>query len=247
MDRMLYIAMTGASQVSKAQAVNSNNLANASTDGFRADFEAFRSLPLNGPGHNSRVYAVDEGQGIDFSTGTLETTGNALDVSIKGKGWITVQAPDGSNAYTRAGDLKVTRFGQLQTGAGHPVVGADGGPIAFPPFDKLEIGDDGTVSIVPQGQDASTIASINRIELVNPPQDKMYKGRDGLMRVEEGQLVLADSKVKLVSGTLETSNVNPVESLVSMITLARQFEMQIKVMSTAQEIDAASTQLMRIN
>ncbi|MDT8404488.1 flagellar basal-body rod protein FlgF [Sulfuriflexus sp.] len=247
MDRMLYIAMTGASQVTRAQAVNSNNLANVSTNGFRADLEAFRSLPLNGPGHNSRVYTVDEGQGVDFTSGSLQTTGRSLDVAIKGQGWIAVQAADGSHAYTRAGNLQVSEVGQLLTGAGHPVIGADGGPVALPPFEKLDIGDDGTISLRALGQEASTIANVNRIQLVNPDTDKMYKGRDGLMRVEEGTPVIPDANVTLVNGMLEGSNVNAVESLVNMITLARQFEMQVKMMSTAQENDAASAQLMRIN
>jgi flagellar basal-body rod protein FlgF len=135
----------------------------------------------------------------------------------------------------------------LLTGAGHPVIGSDGGPIALPPFEKLDIGDDGTISIRAQGQEASTIANVNRIQLVNPDTDKMYKGRDGLMRVEEGVDVIADADVTLVNGMLESSNVNAVESLVNMITLARQFEMQVKMMSTAQENDAASAQLMRIS
>jgi len=247
MDRLLYIAMTGASQVSKAQAVNSNNLANASTNGFRADLEAFRTLPLEGPGHASRAYAVAEGQGVDFTQGTLNATGNPLDVALKGQGWIAVQAADGSEAYTRAGNLQINELGQLLTGAGSPVIGSDGGPIALPPFEKIDIGDDGTISIRAQGQGASTVANVNQIKLVNPDLGSMYKERDGLMRVEAGTEVIPDAKVNLAGGVLESSNVNPVESLVNMITLARQFEMHIKVMSTAQENDAASASLMRIN
>jgi len=247
MDRLLYIAMTGASQVSKAQAVNSNNLANASTNGFRADLEAFRSLPVEGPGHASRSYAVAEGQGVDFSQGTLNATGNPLDVALKGQGWIAVQAADGSEAYTRAGNLQVNELGQLLTGAGSPVIGSDGGPIALPPFEKMDIGDDGTISIRAKGQSASTVANVNQIQLVNPDPSKMFKGSDGLMRVEEGVEVISDAKVMLAGGVLESSNVNPVESLVNMISLARQFEMHIKVMSTAQENDAASASLMRIS
>lgn len=246
MDRMLYIAMTGASQITKAQAVNSNNLANATTNGFRADLESFSSLPVNGPGYNSRVYAVDEGQGVDLSHGTLKATGNPLDIAIKGDGWIAVQAADGSQAYTRAGNLQINGLGQLLTGAGHPVIGADGGPIALPPIEKIDIGDDGTVSIRAQGQEASTIANVNRIELVNPDPEKMYKGRDGLMRVEEGIDVISDANVQIATGVLETSNVNAVESLVNMITLARQFEMQVKMMDTAKQNDQASAQLMRL-
>jgi len=247
MDRLLYIAMTSAGQVSKAQAVNSNNLANASTNGFRADLEAFRSLPVNGPGHSSRAYAVAEAKGVDFTQGTLNATGNSLDVAIKGQGWIAVQAADGSEAYTRAGNLQVNELGQLLTGAGLPVIGSDGGPIALPPFEKIDIGDDGTISVRARGQEASTIANVNRIQLVNPDAATMHKGSDGLMRVNEGVDVIADSKVQLATGVLESSNVNPVESLVTMIALARQFEMQVKVMSTAQENDAASASLMRIS
>ena len=239
--------MTGASQVTKAQAVNSNNLANASTNGFRADLDAFRSLPLNGPGHASRVYAVDEGQGVDFTQGTLNQTGNPLDVALKGKGWIAVQGADGNEAYTRAGNLQVNELGQLLTGAGSPVIGSDGGPIALPPFEKIDIGDDGTITIRALGQSAATVSNVNQIKLVSPDPDVMYKGTDGLMRVEEGVNVVPDAKVTLATGVLESSNVNPVESLVNMISLARQFEMHIKVMSTAQENDAASASLMRIN
>ena len=247
MDRLLYIAMTGASQVSKAQAVNSNNLANASTNGFRADLDAFRSLPVDGPGHKSRAYAVAEGQGVDFTQGTLNATGNPLDVAVKGQGWIAVQAADGSEAYTRAGNLQINELGQLLTGAGSPVIGSDGGPIALPPFEKIDIGDDGTISIRAQGQSASTVANVNRIKLANPDPGSMFKGQDGLMRAEEGIEVVPDAKVTLAGGVLESSNVNPVESLVNMISLARQFEMHIKVMSTAQENDAATASLMRIS
>jgi len=247
MDRLLYIAMTGASQVSKAQAVNSNNLANASTNGFRADLEAFRSLPLDGPGHKSRIYAVAEGKGVDFTQGTLNATGNPLDIALKGQGWIAVQAADGSEAYTRAGNLQINELGQLLTGAGLPVIGNDGGPIALPPYEKLDIGDDGTISLRAKGQSANTVANVNRILLVNPDSAEMYKGSDGLMRVNDGIEVVPDANVTVATGVIESSNVNPVESLVNMIALARQFEMHIKVMSTAQENDAATVQLMRIN
>ena len=247
MDRMLYIAMTGAGQTAKAQAVNSNNLANASTNGFRADLEAFRSLPVDGPGHKSRAYAAAEAQGIDFTQGTLNATGNPLDVALKGPGWIGVQAKDGSAAYTRAGNLQVNQFGQLLTGAGLPVLGSGSAPIALPPFEKIDIGDDGTISVRAKGQGAATLANVNRIQLVNPDPSTMHKGRDGLMHVDEGINVVADAKVQLAGGVLESSNVNPVESLVNMITLARQFEMHVKMMSTAKENDAATASIMRIN
>jgi len=249
MDRMLYIAMTGAGQITRAQGVNSNNLANASTTGFRADLESFTSLQVNGPGHDSRAYAVSEGQGVDLSQGTINSTGNPLDVAVNGDGWIAVQAPDGSEAYTRAGNLSVNELGQLFTGDGLPVLGNDG-PIAVPPFETMEVGGDGTITIRPVGQSANTLSTINRIRLVNPEPETLYKGKDGLLRVDleatPENAVLADANVGLVSGALESSNVNPIESLVTMISLARQFEMNVKLMDTARQNDAASAELLRV-
>jgi len=245
MDRMLFIAMNGATQTVLAQAVNSNNLANASTTGFRADLEAFSSLPVSGPGYNSRAYAVSNGQGVDFSSGSIQSTGNQLDLAINGDGWIAVQAIDGSEGYTRAGNLKVNEVGQLLTENDLPVLGNDG-PIAVPPFEEFNIGDDGTVSIRPVGQEVSTLAVINRIKLVNPDLENLYKGKDGLMRVVDALPVAADSNVRVVSGALETSNVNPISSLVNMISLSRQFEMHIKVMETAKQNDTVSLELLNI-
>ena len=245
MDRMLYVAMSGAKQIMLAQAVNNNNLANVSTAGFRADLDAFRSMPVFGPGYPSRVYTMTDRPGTDMSAGALTTTGRELDVAVNGQGWITVQAPDGSEAYTRAGDLRVSVNGQLETGAGHPVMG-NGGPIAIPPFDKIEIGSDGTISILPIGQAPSALAVVDRIKLVNPLQRDIEKGVDGLMRVK-GPEVAPDATVSLAGGVLESSNVNAVEAMVKMIELSRHYETQIKMMRVAQENDVAATQMMRMS
>ncbi|MFZ5594231.1 MAG: flagellar basal-body rod protein FlgF [Pseudomonadota bacterium] len=245
MDRMLYVAMSGAKQVMLAQQVNTNNLANVNTTGFRADLEAFRSLPVYGPGYPSRVYAVTERPGTDLLSGSFATTGRNLDVAVNGEGWIAVQASDGSEAYTRAGDLRVTVNGQLETGAGRPVLG-NGGPVSIPPFENLEIGADGTISIRPIGQPANALAVVDRIKLVNPPLAQMEKGVDGLMRVKSGQVAAPDAAVRLASGVLESSNVNAVEAMIRMIELGREFESQIKMMRVAQENDAASAQMMRM-
>ena len=253
MDRMLYVAMSGAKQIMLAQAVNNNNLANVSTSGFRADLDAFRSMPVFGPGYPSRVYTVTENPGTDMSIGSLTTTGRELDVAVNGQGWITVQAPDGSEAYTRAGDLRVSINGQLETGAGHPVLG-NGGPIAIPPFEKIEIGADGTISVLPIGQAPNSLAVVDRIKLVNPLPRDMEKRVDGLMRVKgsinqiNGQGgVSSDASVQLASGVLESSNVNAVEAMVKMIELSRHYETQIKMMRIAQDNDVAATQMMRMS
>lgn len=245
MDRMLYVAMNGAKQIELHQATNTHNLANASTTGFRADFDAIRSLPVYGPGNPSRVYSVDERSGIDFSAGQVSQTGRELDVSIIGEGFIAIQAPDGSEAYTRAGDLHIANGGLLQTGAGYSVMGNDG-PIALPPFEKLDIAADGTLSIVPTGQDASALAVIDRIKLVKPAFDQLEKGLDGLIRPNDQTPFAPDASVRVAAGTVEGSNVNSISELISMIELARKYEMHVKLMEAAENNDASSTSIMRL-
>ena len=243
MDRMIYLAMSGAKQVALAQATNSHNLANASTPGFRADLDALSSLPVHGPTHASRVYASDARAGADLDPGVVSATGRDLDVAVNGDGFIAVQARDGAEAYTRAGDLRVSAAGQLSTGAGHAVMG-NGGPVAIPPFERIQIGADGTVSIVPLGQSGSSLAVVDRIKLVNPPLDGIHKRADGLLGTQ--QPAEADAAVRLESGALEASNVNTVEALVDMIELARLFEMNVKTMHAASENEAATNRLLAL-
>ncbi len=245
MDRMMYVAAGGAGQIQKAQAVNANNLANASTTGFKAQFEAMRAVPVYGPGHASRVHSLSETSGVDLSAGSLQATGRDLDVAINGKGFIAIQAPDGSEAYTRAGDLQVSVTGLLQTGTGQLVMG-DGGPISIPDAQELAIGADGTVSVLPVGQAPSTLAVVGRIKLVNPAEDSLTLGDDGLLRLREGGIAPAAAEVRLATGVLESSNVNAVEALTTMIHLARQFETQVKLMKIAEQNDAASAKLMEL-
>lgn len=245
MDSSLYVAMSGAKQALMAQAVNSHNLANANTTGFKADLSQFRSMPVYGPGHPSHVYAMAERPGIDFENGTTQQTGRELDVAIKGEGWIAVQTEDGSEAYTRAGDLRITPTGLLTTGTGLPVLGG-GGPVSLPEAEKIQIGSDGTISIIPLGDSAATLSAIDRIKLVNPELADITKGKDGLFRLKNGSEADASAGVRLVSGAVEGSNVSVVSAMVSMIELARNFELQVKMMKTVSDNEAASAQLMRI-
>ena len=246
MDRMIFLAMSGAKETMAAQAVNSNNLANASTTGFRADFQSSMSQQVYGPGYASRVYATAENAGVDFNQGNIISTGRELDAAINGQGWFAVQTADGGEAYTRAGDLRLNSVGQLTTGAGHTLLG-NGGPISLPPHAKIDIGADGTISIQPLGQAANTLAVIDRIKLVNPPTEQLQKGEDGLIRLANGGIAEADANVSMVSGSLESSNVNTVASMVRMIELARQYETHIKLMSTAEDIDKAAASMIRMS
>ncbi|MDX1656220.1 MAG: flagellar basal-body rod protein FlgF [Candidatus Competibacteraceae bacterium] len=246
MDRMLYVAMTGARQTLQAQAVNAHNLANVNTAGFRQDLGAFRSMPVMGEGLPSRVFAMGERAGVDFTPGPVTSTARELDVAVDGEGWIAIQAPDGGEAYTRAGDLRISAAGLLTTGAGHPVLG-ERGPIALPPAAKLEIGSDGTLSILPPGEGAENMAQVDRIRLVNPDPQKLYKDSGGLIRLNANEPPPPpQAGIRLVSGALEGSNVSSVTALVEMIDLARQFELQINTMRQVDENGQRSDQLMRM-
>lgn len=243
MDRSLYVAMSGASETLQAQAANNHNLANASTTGFKADLAAFQSRAVQGPGFASRVYSTTGSVGWDNSTGALTSTGQALDVAVQGNGWFAVQGKDGREAYTRAGDLHVDSSGLLLTATGHPVMG-DGGPITVPAYSSINIGRDGTISIVPAGQQANTMAAIGRIKLVNPPSGDLQRGDDGLFRTAGGEPAAADASVSVASGVLESSNVNVANAMVQMIELARRFDLQVKAMKTTEEDAQATSKLL---
>ena len=244
MDRLVYVAMSGAKEILRAQAANNHNLANASTNGFRADLSAFQTQEVVGAGLPSRAYATSDSVGWDNTSGSLEATGRDLDVAVKGAGWLAVQASDGSEAYTRAGDLRVDPTGVLTTASGLPVLG-DSGPVTIPPSSSVTIGGDGTVSVVPRGQQVKTISTVGRIKLVNPAATDLERGTDGLFRLRAGGAAPSDASVQLVSGTLEGSNVNIAETMTNMIELSRNYDLQIKAMKAAEDNDAASSKLLQ--
>ena len=246
MDRMIFIAMSGAKEAMSAQALNSNNLANAGTTGFRADFHTSLSQQVYGPGHPSRVYATAQEGGADFNKGGIISTGRDLDMAINGDGWFAVQAADGSEAYTRAGDFHIDTLGRLTNSAGNVVLG-NKGPISIPQHAKINFGADGTISIQPLGDTPETMVVLDRIKLVNPPINQLQKGMDGLMRLENGEAIKPDAKVSIISGSLEQSNVNSVTSMVRMIELARSYEAHIKLMRAAEDNDKAAAQIIQMS
>lgn len=245
MDRMMYVAMSGARQIMHKQATNSHNLANQSTTGFKADIDKFKAVPVYGPGHPGRVYTEDQRTGIDHTPGQLRHTGVPLDIAIDGNGFIAIQDIDGEEAYTRNGHLSVTEQGLLTTDRGDPVLG-DGGPITLTPYEKVFIGNDGTITIQPLGQTAGELVVLDRIKLVNPELDSIERNKRGLF-VTENREEPADAEVKLATETLETSNVNSISALVTMIELSRQYETQVKLMSAAEKNDVAAGKLLNLN
>jgi flagellar basal-body rod protein FlgF len=232
MDRVIYTGMTGAKHLMYRQETLAQNLANANTTGYRADVVALRAVPARGQEAGTRVFTVETTIGSDFSPGPMTATGRSLDVAIQGPGWLAVQAPDGAEAYTRAGSLQIGADGTLQLANGLPVQG-DGGPIAIPADAHVQIAPDGTVSVKTAGQVAVT--TVGRLKLVNPPQEELIKGGDGLFRLKSGDPAEADPSVRVAEGTLEGSNVNVVESMIGMIAAARQFELQMKLLSSAEQ------------
>lgn len=248
MDKLIYTAMTGATGTLSRQAAVAHNLANVTTQGYRAEEHRLRAAQVLT--HNAapaalptRAFAVDASTHSDFSEGALMYTGGQFDVAVKGKGWIALALPDGSEAYTRAGSFETSENGILQTKNGIPVQG-DGGPITIPPDSRMTIERDGTVSVVPETGAQNTVNAVGRIKLVNPPEADLVRGPDGLFRLNSGDPAPQDDNVKIAAGYLENSNVNPVEQMVAMIALSRQFEMQMRMITTAEANDRAATQVL---
>ena len=246
MDRLIYTAMTGAKHVFMQQAGTANNLANASTVGFKAQEHRFRAVPVRSEAMPTRAFVVDASVADVFDEGPLMFTGRNLDVAVQGRGWLAVQLPDGSEAYTRAGSLDVDVTGLLVTKSGNSVLG-DGGPISVPPDNRVEIAPDGTVSVVPTFGARNNASAIGRLKLVNPPEADLVRGADGLFRLRDGQQAPASETVKVASGTLEGSNVNVTDAMVNLISLSRQFEMQIKMLQTADANAQRADQLLSLN
>lgn len=247
MDRMIYTALSGAKQILDQQAAVSNNLANASTTAFKAQVNMYRAVPVVGQEAQTRAFTLASTPGADMKAGPLSYTGRNLDVALQGNGWLAVQMPDGSEAYTRAGSLQVSPDGQLQTSLGLPVMG-DGGPIGIPPGSTVSIGTDGTVTARGPGESANGLAQVGKLRVVTPPPEGLARGDDGYFRLRPGVDPLQqDPNVRVISGALEGSNVNPVDSMVEMIANARRFEMQMKMITGADSNDQRANALLSNN
>ena len=248
MDKLLYIAMSGAKENMNSLAVRSNNLANANTLGFKADFEQARAMQAYGDGLPSRVFSMTKRPGQSYQQGSLQTTGRDLDVAVQGDGWLTVQDANGKEAYTRNGSLQVSPLGVLQTSTGLNVLDSNGQPITLPmPLEKIQITEDGTINARLEGAEPAAVENLQQLKLVNPVNKDLTKGEDGLFRRIDGGTETASANVRLASGALENSNVNVVEELTNLIKLQRQFETQIKMMATAEKNDESQNQLMKLS
>lgn len=246
MDRLIYTAMTGAKHILEQQATNSHNLANATSTGFRAQVDSFRAVPVVSEGLPTRAYVVDATVGADFKPGVIQSTGRDLDIAVQGEGWLTVQRSDGTEGFTRNGSLKLNENGILQTATGQTIMG-DAGPISIPPDVAVSIAKDGTISTVENNTLPGPSNILGRLKLVNPDVNNLERKADGLFGTKDNSTVQADATVTIESGALEGSNVNVVDAMVNMISLARQFETQMKLLQNAENNANKASQLFNLN
>ena len=245
MDRMIYTAMTGATALVNRQQAIANNLANVSTNGFRAELSTYRSVPLQGAGASTRVMALEATAGHLETPGSMNSTGRNLDVAAVGNAYFAVQGLDGLEAYTRGGNLQVAVDGTLTSATGLPMLDEGGAPIAIPENSRVAIASDGSVS-AQVGNEPSQL--LGRMKLVTPTDDvRIKRGNDGLYRAADGAPLPADPEARLKDGMLEGSNVNAIEAMVGMIAVARQFEQQMRLLQTAETNDKTASQLLGMN
>jgi flagellar basal-body rod protein FlgF len=245
-DRLIYSSLAAMRGAMARQATIANNLANVNTAGFRGEFTSAEAEWLKGSGLNGRATVSEDVTGANMTAGAVQSTGRDLDIALNGDALLTVQAPDGSEAYTRRGDLQLTDSGLLTTGDGMPVQGQSG-PITLPPADSVSIGKDGQIWIVPQGGDPKSPQAVDTLKLVSAQGSTIKKGLDGLFHVEGGGTLPSDPDAKLTSKSLEGSNVNASATLVDMIDASRSWEAQIKMLTTAQDMDKSASALMQIS
>lgn len=246
MDRLSFIAMSGAQQAELKQAVIANNMANVNTSGFKSELAVMRALPVIGDGMPTRAFARSASPGFDDSLGPLQHTGNANDFAVSGQGYFAVQGTDGQEAYTRAGGFILDANGVMRTPNGMMIQG-DAGPITVPPNSQALIGADGTVSAVQLDTVPRVTQTLDRIKLVNVPSKDLQKGPDGLFRRRDGQTAERDESVSIASGALEGSNVNAVDMLTQMITNSRMYDLNTKMIQTADQDDRSATELMTVS
>lgn len=247
MDQLIYTSLSAMRALMQKQAITANNLANVNTTGFRGDMTNAQAVYLpSGGGISARAQAADSQDSANMDAGANVATGRDLDIAMNGDAMLAVQATDGTEAYTRRGDLQVAESGLLTTGDGLPVMG-DSGPVTLPPADSVRVDNTGAVWIVPRGGDANQPQKMAQLKLVSAKGSKIQKGDDGLFHVANGGALPSDPDARLTSGTLEGSNVSVTKTLTDMIDASRAWETQVKMLAGAKEMDTSTAQLMDIS
>lgn len=246
MDRLIYTAVSGMSDSMVRERVIASNMANTSTIGFKAEKLYTTPVTLKGPALEARAMAEGEVKSADMSAGNITQTGRKLDIALLGDAMMAVQSADGTESYTRRGDLTVSPTGVLENGDGRPVIG-NGGPITVPLDAQITIGPDGMVLVANLENPNLPPQPTDRIKLASPSGTTIAKGLDGLFRVVGGGVLPADENARTIPGSLEQSNVNPSEVLTQMIQAQRLYDIRTKLIATAKEVDQSGTSLLRIS
>ncbi len=245
MDKLVYIAASGASRLEQAQAVHAHNLANVGTEGYRREYVQALTHQVHGQGHQARAYGVLDSPGFDLAPGIFKETGRNMDVAVQGDGFLTVLQPDGREGFTRNGALQVDQFGRLVTKDGMQVLGGSG-PIALPPFEQIVIAGDGGITLQPAGQGPDALIQVDILKLVNPSADEITKTPLGPFVRKDGEIEQFDPGVRVATGVIETSNVSAVAEMIDILSIAREFELSVRLMRTAEENDESAASLLRV-
>jgi flagellar basal-body rod protein FlgF len=246
MDRLIYTAVSGMTESMTRERVIASNMANSNTIGFKAEKLYTTPVTLKGPALEARAMTSGEVKSADMSAGNVSQTGRNLDIALQGDGMMAIQSADGSESYTRRGDLTISPTGVLQNGDGRPVIG-NGGPITLPLDAQITIGPDGMILMVNQENPNLPPQPVDRIKLASTSGSTIAKGLDGLFRVVGGGVLPADENARLIPRSLEQSNVNPSEVLTQMVQAQRLFDIRSKLISTAKEVDQSGTSLLRLS
>lgn len=251
MDRLIFTSNSAIKEQSVARQVLVNELANVSTVGFKTSYDvALSSVKAEGPGFDTRFQAQAISRDyIRMTPGALMLTGRSLDIAMADKTLLSVQAPNGEQAYTRRGDLKVNIQGQLETGNGHLVLGQNG-PITVPANTKLSINPDGSIYARDPAQAANAPGIlVDRLRILDGSKEMFERREDGLFKVsgkppgtpfESGPVL-----PQIIPNTLEGSNVSGIEALTRLMDHSRTFEMQIKIIKETKSLDESGATLMK--
>ncbi|PKM18283.1 MAG: flagellin biosynthesis protein FlgF [Gammaproteobacteria bacterium HGW-Gammaproteobacteria-15] len=243
MERLIYTAVSGAELNQTALRVSANNLANVNTPGFKADIEQAQAMMIAGDGFRTRYQAQLLPVFTNLANGPVQQTGRDLDIVLSDGGFLAIADANGNEAYTRAGNLQVDADGRLMLN-GYAVQGEQG-DIVLPEFGDIDISSDGTINLLPVG--GGVIAQEGRLKMVSVGNDTLVKGLDGLLRPQQQEQLPADLAITLRTGVLEGANVNAVEEMVNTMNISRQFEMNIRMMKTADELAVAGNKLVSGN
>ena len=249
MDKLIYTAFNTVNNIYDNRAVRAQNLANISVPGYKRDLGS-KSVGTafldNMQTLQSRAMAIqDDNNYFSSQPGSLSQTDVDTDIAISGDGYFLVQGT-GAPSLSRRGDLRVANDGTLENGTSQKILNSELLPIQVPAYRAMKISDDGNVIIEPLGSDPGTEQVIGKIAMTLAEGVSLKKFADGEIRALDGTVPPLDDTVSVLPKHVELSNVNVTEELINSIEDQRQYEINIKMISSASELDESGATLMRM-